>query len=399
VGESTGDPLEQAARHATLGLPVPRDARFRFLKRLVARFQRLTTHHQLAYNQGVIDALQILRTQITVLNASISDVRDVNATQLASHSVSVRSEIATLATQLAAHEATAGTTAARLDGAVRSLGELPGTFRELLDRLAALETKQEASRQRERAARAVDRLRAGSERAAPTGFDREPAALPDDLVFAIEDTFRGTFDDIQQRLRQHLEPVRAASAVGPALDLGCGRGEWLTILREAGLEGYGVDCNAFAVEHCRARHLEVAEGDVLDHLEKCGDESLGAITAFHIVEHLPIESLLILLSHAVRVLRPGGVLVIETPNVANVTVGASTFHLDPTHVTALHPLLLEFLVRAHGFGDVDVRFLNPAAPVAIPPAASPELAHALATFNGLLFSAQDVALAGWRNRD
>jgi SAM-dependent methyltransferase len=399
VGDSTSDPLENAAAHATLGLPVPRDARFRVMKRLIARFQRLTTHHQLAYNQGVVDALQILRTQTAALSASLSDVRDANATQLANQSVVLRSEIATLVGQLAAHGAAAGTTAARVDVAQRSVDDLTVKVRWARDRLAAVENEQQTSRQRALADRAVDRLRVGSERLETTMAGRELGVLPDDVAFALEESFRGTFDDVKTRLHQHLDLVRTASASGPALDLGCGRGEWLTILREAGLEGSGVDSNALAVEHCRTRQLDVLEGDLLEHLEKHADQSLGAVTAFHVVEHLPIQAILALLSHAARVLRPGGVLVIETPNVANVMVGASTFHLDPTHISALHPLLLDFLVNAHGFADVDLRYLNPAAPLELPPAASPELALALGTFNNLMFTARDVAVVGRRPPD
>jgi SAM-dependent methyltransferase len=417
VDEDTGDPLTHATAHAGLGLPVPRDTRFRALKRLVARFQRMTTHHQVTYNQALLEELRILRARVAVLSNSLSDVRDAhsaqivflgnslsdvrdaNATQITNQSVTLRSEIATLVERLTTHEAYAGTTAARLDVASKSLKELTGELRVTLDRVALVETEQQLSRQRELAERAVDRLRVGSQRTDPMISGREPCALSDDLSFALEETFRGTFDDVRERLLVHLDPVRTASAAGPALDLGCGRGEWLTILQEAGLEGYGVDRSALAVEHCRARRLDVLEGDLLEHLGKLEDQSLGAITAFHVVEHLPLDALLAVLSHAVRVLRPGGVLVIETPNVANVRVGASTFHLDPTHISALHPSLLEFLVTAHGFGSIAVRFLNPAATLDLPPAASPELAHAIGVFNELMFSAQDVAVVGWRPSD
>ena len=172
--------------------------------------------------------------------------------------------------------------------------------------------------------------------------DRSPP-LPADLAglyAAFEDRFRGSREAIIERVREHLPIVEAAgagTADRPVLDLGCGRGEWLEVLREAGLRGRGVDSNPVLVEQCRGRGLDVAFGDVLAHLRGLPDASVGAVTAVHVVEHLPFTTLVDLVDETVRVLAPGGVAIFETPNVQHLLVGACAFHTDPTHELPLAP--------------------------------------------------------------
>jgi SAM-dependent methyltransferase len=177
----------------------------------------------------------------------------------------------------------------------------------------------------------------------------------------FEDQFRGHRDDIKNRLRVYLPIIRDAE-VGtedkPVADLGCGRGEWLELLRDAGRCAYGVELNPLFVDQCRGLGLDVKTADVTDHLRSLPPSSLGAVTAFHLVEHLPFPLVLQLLDEAKRVLQPGGVLILETPNPENVIVGSCHFYADPTHDRPLFPPTLQFLMAHRGFHDLQLSYLN-----------------------------------------
>src|SRR5262249_47024730 len=143
----------------------------------------------------------------------------------------------------------------------------------------------------------------------------------DALYASFEDQFRGTREDIKERLRVYLSVLQEAklgSETRPILDVGCGRGEWLELLQEAGLCGQGVDRNRVLVEQCQRRGLRVVESDVLAYLRSLPGASLGVVTGFHIIEHLPLEILIKLLDETVRVLTSGGLAIFETPNPRNV---------------------------------------------------------------------------------
>lgn len=184
----------------------------------------------------------------------------------------------------------------------------------------------------------------------------------DAFYLAFENEFRGTRTDVKDRLRGYL-PILAAAAAGkpdrPILDLACGRGEWLELLKENGCTVRGVDLNAAMIAICRELDLDATEADVLTHLRSLPADSHGAVTAFHLVEHLPLTTLLELLAETWRVLQPGGVLIVETPNPDNVLVGACNFHMDPTHRSPLPNRLTAFLLRHTGFTDVQVLPLHP----------------------------------------
>ena len=187
-------------------------------------------------------------------------------------------------------------------------------------------------------------------------------------------------------------PVQAGMAV---LDLGCGRGEWLAALAAAGLPVEGVETNPVALQRCRDRGLPVHEADLLDALQGYGAESLGAITAFHVAEHLPFPRLLTVLQESLRVLAPGGRLVLETPNPENLNVGAHTFHLDPTHVRPLPPSLLAFAAEYLGFAHVTVERLHP-----VPDAyRAPEEGAVATHVNARLYAPQDYALIATKGEE
>jgi O-antigen chain-terminating methyltransferase len=182
---------------------------------------------------------------------------------------------------------------------------------------------------------------------------------------AFEDRFRGTEAEVRARLAVHLPRVRDAVSPGAAgprvLDLGPGRGEWLAMLAGAGVPAAGVEDNAGMVERLRGRGLDVVHADAAAHLGGLPAGGLDAVTAFHVVEHLDLEALLGLLAAARRALRPGGLLVAETPNPTNLVMGACNFHIDPTHRAPLPPAQLEFLVGAVGFTGIETVPLHPKA--------------------------------------
>ncbi|RUU12631.1 SAM-dependent methyltransferase, partial [Mesorhizobium sp. USDA-HM6] len=163
----------------------------------------------------------------------------------------------------------------------------------------------------------------------------------DDLYKAFEDRFRGSKELVKERL-QVYQPLLAQvprQAEGPtlAIDLGCGRGEWLEILTEAGLEALGVDTNAGMAQEATENGLKIELQDALEHLGGRPDNSVAVISAFHMVEHVPTDYLIGLLEECQRVLTDDGLLILETPNPENISVGTNTFHLDPTHKSPLPP--------------------------------------------------------------
>jgi 2-polyprenyl-3-methyl-5-hydroxy-6-metoxy-1,4-benzoquinol methylase len=179
------------------------------------------------------------------------------------------------------------------------------------------------------------------------------------LYPAFQDRFRGSEAEITRRLRAYLPDVDGLVRSGGVVDVGPGRGEWLALLNERSVPAYGVDSNEALARSCRARGLEVLVGNGIEHLHGLTPGSVDMVTAFHVIEHLQIEELLALIEGARLALRPGGCLLLETPNPTNLMMGACDFYCDPTHLSPLPPALTEFLVEAHGFVDIQVRHLHP----------------------------------------
>ncbi len=178
---------------------------------------------------------------------------------------------------------------------------------------------------------------------------------------SFEDSFRGEREDIKQRCAHYLDSLRDASIEpgdGLVLDLGCGRGEWLELLLEKGYAARGVDLNAAMLADSRDHGLDVIEADAVSYIASLPDASVAAITSMHLVEHLPHDVLIRLLDEAFRVIKPGGLIVLETPNPENITVGSCWFYLDPTHRNPIPPQLLQWIVTNRGFSDAKVERLS-----------------------------------------
>ena len=176
-----------------------------------------------------------------------------------------------------------------------------------------------------------------------------------DFYRAFEDRYRGSRELIGQRLEAYLPFIQPLSVIyqpANAVDLGCGRGEWLELLQGAGFVPQGIDLDAGMLAACMERGLPVTQGDAIAHLKSLADQSQCIVSGFHIAEHMAFDDLETLVIHSMRVLKPGGLLILETPNPENLVVGTSNFFLDPTHLRPIPPLLLSFLPEHHGFARV-----------------------------------------------
>lgn len=212
----------------------------------------------------------------------------------------------------------------------------------------------------------------------------------DALYVALEDRFRGSREEIKDRFKIYLPYVEAVRD-GTLIDLGSGRGEWLELLKEAGIAARGVEQNRISIEQGRERGLEIVDDDAIAHLRALPERSVAAVTGFHIIEHVPIDALITLLDEVKRVLRPGGLAIFETPNPENVLVGSNFFYLDPTHHHPLPSELMQFLFESRGFDRVEVLNLHQWDAGRV--AGEGELAE---RFNGLFYGPMDYAILGWK---
>lgn len=185
--------------------------------------------------------------------------------------------------------------------------------------------------------------------------------MSDFFYRAFEDRFRGSRSLILVRLgvyQPFLRPLVDAFQPPKALDLGCGRGEWLEVLVNSGFDATGVDLDEGMLAACQERGLKGQLGDALATLKALPSESLALVSAFHLVEHVPFEFVQGLVQEALRVLMPGGLLVLETPNSENLTVGTSSFYLDPSHLRPLPAALLAFVAEHTGFYRSKIMYLQ-----------------------------------------
>lgn len=226
---------------------------------------------------------------------------------------------------------------------------------------------------------------------APTGaagFDM------DAFYLEFEGAFRGSREDIRDRLEVYLpyfEHFRG-DAGACVIDVGCGRGEWLEVLKGEGLNAKGIDMNDAMVSECRERGLAAEYGDAIAYLRRQPEGSLAAVTGFHIIEHLPFESLIALFDAALHAVREDGLIIFETPNPENLVVGACNFYSDPTHLRPIVPAVAEFIARQRGFARAETLRLN-AYPVEVKIAENSDVAHRV---NQALYGPQDYAVIAWK---
>lgn len=228
---------------------------------------------------------------------------------------------------------------------------------ELLAEVAQLRRDLRAQKRVERSPTVPEPLR--EVRASPSMPATQAQRVDEAFYVALEDRFRGSPEVIADRQRVYVDLVRPiADDAHPVLDLGSGRGEWLRVLGDASIAAIGVDNNRVFVDESSEAGLDVRQADLLEFLCQRADGSVGAVTMFQVVEHLELAVLLSVLDESARVLRPGGVLIAETPNALNARVASANFWIDPTHVRPLHPEFLRFCASYCGFTRTDGLFLN-----------------------------------------
>ncbi|MCU0241028.1 MAG: methionine biosynthesis protein MetW, partial [Vicinamibacteria bacterium] len=215
---------------------------------------------------------------------------------------------------------------------------------------------------------------------------------------AFENRFRGSREEIRERLATYAESF---AKLAPVVDLGCGRGEFLEILRAQGVAARGLELNAAFASECRERGLEVETADLIAGLKRMPTDSVGGIFASQVAEHLPPAVLAEMLSEARRVLRQDGLLILETVNPRSLIGFLEIYLRDLSHERALHPETLRFMAAAAGFTDVRIEWRAPVEPAArlqpVPVEGLPERGAAtmnenIARLNDLIYAPQEYAL-------
>ncbi len=178
----------------------------------------------------------------------------------------------------------------------------------------------------------------------------------DEYYFHFENQFRGPREQIVQELAAYI-PYLIAKNINfsetPVLDVGCGRGEWLEILKSKQVRSSGIDINKTMVDFCSSLGLDAKQGDAIAYLKSLPARSLGGVTAFQVVEHIPFEGLVLFLKECRRVLIPNGFVLFETPNPENYRVGSCDFYYDMTHINPIPPAALGFLLGNTGFTKME----------------------------------------------
>ena len=429
--------LENGARFVAPVLPA--DARARKAKALALRALRIVTRDQTVFNSAVLEALRIAFREIeqgveatrrhaaeraAALDGRVEalDDRVENGVRRASDEALVEADRrisrlgASVARELAGEASAREAVGKELSASMRRVDRLEKEadrrgkdVDDLLAAMARLEREKVGSEGRladlERESRILrlelTTLRAGALTAAggPREGGRESGRgavvdagdpLRAGQYLSFEETFRGSEADIRRRQTRDVERFR--SVHGPVADLGCGRGEFLSVLASAGIPALGCDANPLMVERARAGGLDVQRADLFSWLASRPDGSLGGITAFQVVEHLPPESLFRLVDLAAAKLSDGGVLLLETVNPESV-FAMKWFWMDLSHVRPVPGPSLAHLLQSAGFRDVVIDYRSPVPEgdrIPDPAAGSAELAPVAR----LLFAPQDIAVIG-----
>jgi 2-polyprenyl-3-methyl-5-hydroxy-6-metoxy-1,4-benzoquinol methylase len=213
----------------------------------------------------------------------------------------------------------------------------------------------------------------------------EPEPAFDSMWFAGR--FRGSYDHVREKQRFYLPFFRDCAQI---VDLGCGRGEFLELMKEAGLDATGVELSDECVALCRSKDLRVEKADLFSYLDSLAASALDGIFLAQVVEHLPPDRLHEFIRLAAGKLARGGVLAIETPNPECLAIFTTHFYLDPSHTRPVPPALLNFYMEEFGFGGIEIHRLSPAAETL------PGLGSLPEDFRQAFFGGLDYAIVGRR---
>lgn len=330
----------------------------RTARRITRRAMEADAERQKNFNVAVLDLLAGVRGEIEALRADLK--RDLSSVQ-----IDVRNADEALAADLAS---------------VRGLIPIASRRNDAL--IAALDQKIEtlAVRLRDVVNPAVAGAAGGEKRASDVVYRR------------IEDALRGSETEINASVAAYVERAKDHQ---PLFDVGCGRGELLVACHAAGVAARGCDTNERSVADLRGRGFDVDLTGVPECFGAMAADSLGSLAALHVVEHIPVDLLFVFFQQAGRVLRPGGLLMIETPNAESILVSASEFWRDPTHLAPRHPAALTLLGREHGFDIDEILPVHPfpeGTRIPMAPNDPPELRRVIDAVNERLFAPQDLRL-------
>lgn len=186
---------------------------------------------------------------------------------------------------------------------------------------------------------------------------QERVIMSDNFYRAFEEKYYASREKIKELRKQYLpfiEPLAKFYPLNKTFDAGCGRGEWLELMQEIGLLPYGVDLDEGMLQSCKELNLPASKCDAISYIKTLDSESHLVISAFHVVEHIHFDDLRTLVSEAYRVLKPGGLLIMETPNPENIRVSTLHFYTDPTHIRPIPPNLLSFIPEYYGFKRIKI---------------------------------------------
>jgi O-antigen chain-terminating methyltransferase len=367
--------LGAVAQHAHVDtMPSPAGA-LPALKRLVLRVGAFNWARQRAVNVSVVNALALVRDELDELRAMVTQSERRMAAAAAAQEAAVdelrrATHTAASATDLRELASSVATSVAELKHAIEEGTASNATLRSQLEdqtveivklntRLLAAETRL-LTEQRHTAALRRELLRTTNGDPGSEFYDPEPVVGDVAELYArFEAAFRPSDTELVRRFEDYLDVLSdLRDGPYPVIDAGAGRGEFVAMLAARGIPARGVDVSADAVDEARRNGRPVELAEATAYLRTLDSETIGAVTVFHVIEHIQPAAVLTLLDESLRVLRPGGVLIIETPNPTNLNVGAAAFYHDPTHLRPVTPTYLEFLVADRGFTDVETRFLH-----------------------------------------
>lgn len=362
---SEGDAAAQLAPPAWSPVRSPKLLLKRGARRLLKNTSIGRFYSGLRQTSAAVTALQFRADSIERSVEDVSGAQDERVAALRLDLSAIKEQIAAVEQRLEERVGGVSGHVEAVNERVDALGDRLNGFRQNVSAEQALITRAYSD-----LSRRVDLLRHQRAAAAEPEVAAAPAARTDDglqsLIDAfynrLEDRYRGSREEIKRRLLKYIPDAEsAAQRCGglPVLDIGCGRGEWLELLAGHGLKATGVDLNPVQIEEARAAGLDVHQGDAIAWLAEAADASVSMITAHHLVEHLPFETVAWMTREALRVLAPGGILLFETPNPRNLLVSTTGFHMDPTHIRPLPAEVLATLFDTVGFHPVESRFLHP----------------------------------------
>ena len=363
-----------------------------FLKRVGRRLSRFMLlpilERQSDFNLHAANGIDALRIGLDVHKAQIDAFQDTTIAHLQLQIQELRKSIDDCARRLAENDDQMSALDRSVDDMSISLARIIRQRTAMSDGAAQTETASE---------KAVETVQAEMIKGAPPQADfraRHADNYEKIDYIKFQNDFRGTQSQIMERQRIYTPYFRGRK--GMVIDLGCGRGEFLRLMKEENIPAYGVDIYPEYEATGRLYGIDIRTGDGIEHLSRI-EESLGGIFCAQVIEHLGFENVDKLCRLAHEKLEEGGCLVLETPNPMCVSTMTNGFYIDPTHDKPLHPLLMEYLLKSIGFAEV--RLIWPDHSLgALPRIQSgsidnlEEVNNAIDRVSALLFGSQDYAV-------